>query len=205
MGLDINVLIADWSWLGEAPPRERLSRLRDAWYADETELWDHDASAVEGDFEWPRGPNGAFFAIYEFLYTCGSFKPHFWAGQRWEAVRDHADPLVRIPLDTMLLGLIWDGPDGETQHTDPGFFCDGPDVSYGLLVACSPDSIRELAATWEQVRPRLGGLRKAFDEHAAVPDGWVGDFDRFSSLLEDWGRVLTEAARRGWGVVGLSE
>ncbi len=205
MGLDINVLIADWSWLEEAPPRERLSRLRDAWYADETGLWDHDAPAVEGDFEWPRGPNGTYFAVYEFLRTCGSFKPHFWAGQRWEAVRDHVDPLMRTRLDATLLGLIWRGLDDEAQHTDPGFFCDEPGVSYGLLVARSPDSIRGLAATWEEVQPRLGGLRKAFDEHAADPDGWVGDFDRFTSLLEDWGRVLTEAARRGWGVVGLSE
>ena len=41
--------------------------------------------------------------------------------------------------------------------------------------------------------------------YAAAPGGWVGDFPAFRTLLEDWGRVLTEAARRGWGVVGLSE
>ncbi|WP_413754303.1 hypothetical protein NRF20_42860 [Streptomyces sp. R-74717] len=205
MGLDITVVIVDWSWLGKVPLRERLSRLRDAWYADETGLWDHGAPVAEGDWEWPRGPDGAFFAVYEFLRTFGSFKAHFWAGQRWEYVRDHADPLVRTGLDTLLLGLIWQGPDGEAQHTDPRFFCDDPEVSYGLLVARSPDSVRELAATWEGVRTRLGGLREAFVEHAAVPEGWVGDFDGFADLLEDWGRVLTEAARRGWGVVGLSE
>ena len=79
MGLDITVMIADWSWLGEVPPRERLPRLRNAWYADETGLWDFDAPAVEGDWEWPRGPNNAYFAVYEFRRTCGSFKPHFWA------------------------------------------------------------------------------------------------------------------------------
>lgn len=65
--------------------------------------------------------------------------------------------------------------------------------------------MRELAATWEQVRPRLGELRGAFTEHAAEPGAWVGRFDEFADLLEDWGRVLTEADRRGWGVVGLSE
>lgn len=205
MGLDITVMIVDWSWLGEVPPRERLSRLRNAWYADETGLWDHGAPVVEGDWEWPRGPDSAFFGVYEFLRTCGSFKAHFWAGQRWESLRDHADPLVRTGLDTLLLGLIWDGPDGEAQHTDPGFFHDDPGVSYGLLVARSPDSVRELAAAWERVRPLLGRLRGAFIERAAVPGAWVGDFDEFTDLLEDWGRVLTEAARRGWGVVGLSE
>ncbi|MER5850450.1 hypothetical protein ABT126_26265 [Streptomyces sp. NPDC002012] len=29
MGLDSSVLIADWSWLGEVPPRERLARLHE--------------------------------------------------------------------------------------------------------------------------------------------------------------------------------
>ncbi|MFJ9417319.1 hypothetical protein ACIRPT_24480 [Streptomyces sp. NPDC101227] len=205
MGLDITVMIVDWSWLGEVPSRERLERLRDAWYDDESGLWGHRAAVVEGDWEWPRGPGGGFFAIYEFRRTCGSFKAHFWAGERWESLRDHADPLVRTRLDTFLTGLIWDGLDGEAQHTDPGFFCDDPKVSYGLMVARSPGSVRELVATWEEVRPRLCELRGAFIEHSAVPKGWIHDFDGFNDLLEDWGRVLTEAARRGWGVVGLSE
>ncbi|WJY43279.1 hypothetical protein QT196_39155 (plasmid) [Streptomyces sp. P9-2B-2] len=152
------------------------------------------------------GPDGAFFAVYEFLRTCGSFKPHFWAGERWEPLRDHADPMVRTGLDTLLLGLIWNGSDGEAEHTDPGFFCDDLGFSYGLLVGRSPDSVRELAATWEGVRPRLGGLRGGFDEHAAVPAArWFPDFEAFTDLLEEWGRVLSEAARRGWGIVGLSE
>ncbi|MFD5188196.1 hypothetical protein ACFWMU_08530 [Streptomyces sp. NPDC058357] len=55
MGMDITVMIADWSWLGDVPERERLLRLRDAWYADETGLRDHDAPVVEGDGEWPKG------------------------------------------------------------------------------------------------------------------------------------------------------
>ena len=205
MGLDITVLVADWSWLGEAPPGERLSRLRGAWYADETGLWEHDAPVVEGDWEWPRGPNAAFFAVYEFWRTCGSFKAHFWAGERWESVRDHADPPVRAGLDALLLGLVRGGLDGEAVHVDQGFFRDDPAVTYGVLLARSPDSVRELAAVWEDVRPRLDGLRGAFDEHAAAPGRWVGDFDEFTGLLEAWGRVLSEAARRGWGLVGLSE
>ncbi|MEV7103014.1 hypothetical protein [Streptomyces atroolivaceus] len=55
------------------------------------------------------------------------------------------------------------------------------------------------------VEPLLGGLRPVFAEHAAVPGGWVGEFGEFTALLEDWGRVLAEAARRRWGVVGLSQ
>ncbi|MGW7245398.1 hypothetical protein [Streptomyces decoyicus] len=52
---------------------------------------------------------------------------------------------------------------------------------------------------------RIGGLRGAFDEHANDPRGRVGDFDGFTAPLEEWGHVLTEAARRGWDVVGLSD
>ncbi|WP_406501241.1 hypothetical protein OHA04_17675 [Streptomyces sp. NBC_01590] len=203
MGLDITVLIVDWSWLAEVPERERLSRLENAWDADETGLWDHDAPAVDGDWKWPQGPNSGRFAVYEFLHTLGSYKPHFWATHRWERVRDHADPPVRAGLDSFLLGLIWDGMDGESGRTDVDFFSDDPPGSYGLMIARSPQGVRELVATWEAVRPRLDGLREAFDEHAAVPDGWVRDFDGFARLLAEWGRVLTEAAGRGWGVVGL--
>lgn len=205
MGLDINVLIADWSWLGEVPPGERVSRLRHAWYADETGLWDHDAPAIEGGWVWPQGPHSTSFAGYEFRGTLGSFKAHFWAGERWESVRDHADPSVRAGLDTLLLGLIWGGLDGEAEHIDPGFFCDDPAVTHGVLLARSPRSVRGLAEMWERVRLRLGGLRGAYDEHAAVPQGWVSDFDEFTGLLDDWGHVLSEAAWRGWGIVGLRE
>lgn len=216
MGLDINVLIADWSWLGEMPPRERLPRLRNAWYADETGLWDvgpEAARAVEGDWEWPRGSGGPVFGIYEFRGTLGSFKAHFWAGERWEAVRGHADPVPRSAVDALLLGLIWNGLDGEAEHTDPGFFADpgsprdAPAVPHGVLLARSPDSVRHLAAAWERLRPLLCGLREAFAVRSAQApgDGWVRTFDEFSDLLEDWGRVLAEADRRGWCVVGLSE
>ncbi|MFI1259145.1 hypothetical protein ACH4U6_36165 [Streptomyces netropsis] len=179
--------------------------MRDAWYADETGLWDDDAPVVEGAWVWPGGSSSAFFAVYEFRGTLGSFKPHFWAGERWESVRDHADPLLRARLDTLLLGLVWGGLDGEAEHVDQGFFCDDLAVTRGVLLARSPAGVRELAATSEEVRPWLDGLRGAFDEHAALPGGWVRDFDEFTELLEGWGRVLSEAARKGWGIVGLSE
>ncbi|MEV5727159.1 hypothetical protein ACFV83_06960 [Streptomyces pharetrae] len=204
MGLDITVMIADWRWLAEVPPPERLSRLRDAWYDDETGLWDHDAPAVEGDWVWPRGPHGAHFAVYEFLHTCGSFKAHFWAGQRWEAVRDHVERTLRTELDGFLHGLIRDGPDGEVRRCEPGLLGDGP-AAYGVLLARSPAGVRELAAAWERIRSGLAELRGPFTEHAAVADGWAGDFDAFGRLLTEWGRIVAEAARRGWGLVGLSE
>jgi hypothetical protein len=204
MGLDITVLIADWSWLGAVPVRERLEHLRDAWYDDDTGLWDLDAPVVEAGWVRPRGSGGERFAVYEFPRTAGSFKPHFWAGNRWESLRGHTDPRTRSGLDALLLGLVWQGLDGHADHTDPEVFGDDPSL-YGLLLARSPDRVRELAATWQRVRPALDGLEPAFTAHAADPDGWVGDFGSFRELLDGWGTVVTEAARRGWALAGLSE
>ncbi|MFE1442623.1 hypothetical protein [Streptomyces sp. NPDC058739] len=202
MGLDITVLIADWSWLTEVPPGERLERLRDAWYDDATGLWDPDAPVADSGWVRPRGPG--HFEIHEFRHSAGSFKPHFWAGHRWEALRDHVDPPLRTEVDALLLGLVWPGPDGLAEQTDPDVFGDGPSAR-GLLLARPPGAVRELAECWRRIHPALGGLREAFTEHAADPGGWVGDFDAYRELLQGWGTVVTEAARRGWAVVGLAE
>ncbi|MGW3091781.1 hypothetical protein [Streptomyces sp. NPDC001108] len=213
MGLDITVMVVDWSWLGEVPARERLSRLWRAWDADETGLWDYEAPTVRGDWAWPKGPHSDRFAVYEFLYTLGSYKPHFWVTHHWDHVRDHADPSLRAELDDFLLGLIWDGPDGKSGRTDLEFFAstaaesaDAPPCGTSLLLARSPEGVRELAATWERVHPLLDGLREPFAKHTAAvsSDGRPADFDHgFVHLLTEWARVLTEAADRGWGVVGV--
>ncbi|GAA3010091.1 hypothetical protein JCM13580A_01190 [Streptomyces drozdowiczii] len=203
MGLDLTVLIADWAWLAEAPPRERLPRLRDAWYDDATGLWDGDGPGTDGGWEWPRGPHGARFGVYEFPGTLGSFKPHFWAGEGWEKTREHVDPAVRVEVDALLGGLTWDGPDfdDDEESEDRAFFFPDHD---SVLVACAPERVRDLLATWERVRPRLDAVRAPFDAHAALPDGWIPDSDAFVRLLTDWGEVLAEAARRGWGITGVS-
>lgn len=191
---------------GRAPVKERLARSRDAWYDDETGLWENDGPAGDGGWEWPRGPHRASFAVYEFPGTAGSFKARFWAGERWEKVREHAAPLARAELDMFLGGLIWQGMDGEAEHReDPGFFHDDPAIRYGMLLSPSPDGVRDLLTTWERVRPALDGMREVHDERAAMPDGWISDFASFARLLDSWGHVLAEAARRGWGVVGPSE
>jgi len=199
MGLDLHTLIADWPWLAEVPPGERLARLRDAWYDEGTGLWDYDAAGADGGWEWPRGPHSARFGVYEFPGTAGSFKPHFWAGEGWERTRDHVDPTVRAEVDALLGGLTWDGPDfdDDEESEDHAFF--SPD---SVLVACSPERVRELLATWERVRPRLDELRAPFDEHAIAAG--ISDSDAFVRLLTCWGGVLAEAARRGWGIAGVS-
>jgi hypothetical protein len=52
-------------------------------------------------------------------------------------------------------------------------------------------------------RVKLAELRSAF---AAECEGWAGrldTFEEFTTLLHEWGDVVTEAARRSWGLVGL--
>ncbi|MGQ4487261.1 hypothetical protein LRE75_25505 [Streptomyces sp. 372A] len=201
MGVDLTTLIADWSWLAEVPPPERLERLRDAWYDEATGLWDDTSVTVTYGWEWPSGPHSAYFGVYEFPGTLGSYKPHFWAGEAWEKARDHVGPAVRVELDALLGGLIWNGPDFDDDEPGEGyaFFSGG----HGLLVAKTPEGVRELLATWERLRPRLEELRAPFEEHSAAFR--YTDFDAFVRLLADWGEVLAEAARRGWGIAGVSE
>lgn len=202
MGLNINVLIADPSLLTQVPPQQRASRLYRVLNADETELWDLDAPVVEEGWVWPKGANSDRFAVYEFPGTLGSYKPHFWAGEGWYDIREHLTPSLRAEFDVLMRGILWSGVDGEAHHTDADFF----DVDdRRLLLARSPDSVRELAAVWERVRSRLHQVREPFAK-AALPDtGWIVGFDEFAGLLTNWGHVLVEAARRGWCVVGLSE
>ncbi|MFE7573301.1 hypothetical protein ACFU5Z_01020 [Streptomyces sp. NPDC057521] len=200
MGVDLTTLIADWSWLAEVPPPERLERLRNAWYDDETGLWDYDRDRTDDGWEWPRGPHSALFGVYEFPGTLGSYKPHFWAGEAWEKARDHVDAGLRAELDTLLGGLIWDGPDFDDEEPGEGraFFTGGD----GLLVAQSPQGVRDLLATWERVRPRLDELRAPYEERSEASR--YRTFDAFVRLLTDWGEVLAEAARRGWGIAGVN-
>ncbi|MFJ9418618.1 hypothetical protein ACIRPT_31345 [Streptomyces sp. NPDC101227] len=65
------------------------------------------------------------------------------------------------------------------------------------------DHVPAIAGWWRQAAPRLESLREPFTRHAAEPGGWTTTFALFADLLTDWGEVVTEAERRGWGIVGL--
>lgn len=59
------------------------------------------------------------------------------------------------------------------------------------------------ARAWERGEPFLEELSGPF---AAECEGWAGrpdTFEGFVALLREWGAVVAEAARRGWGLVGL--
>jgi hypothetical protein len=63
--------------------------------------------------------------------------------------------------------------------------------------------VSALAGHWALAEPLLESLREPYGVHAARPGRWIEDFDEFSVLLREWGVVVTEAGRRGWGLVGL--
>ena len=72
-----------------------------------------------------------------------------------------------------------------------------------LLLWCPPDHVPVIAGWWRQAAPQLEVLREPFTQHAAEPGGWITTFESLADFLTDWGEVVTEAERRGWGIVGL--
>ncbi|MEH6375879.1 hypothetical protein V7793_16305 [Streptomyces sp. KLMMK] len=191
MGADITALVVEWAHLETIPVLEREHVLLEA--ADP----DVDDGAVEDGWAWlPPAAEGfpSWCARYEFGGTLGSFKPHFWAGERWEAVREHAPADLRAALDTFLAGLIWDPGNGSDPDEDEA----GPWWAY-----CPPPNVPALAQAWSVAGPRIEELRVPFTVHAAAPGKWVGRFEEFTKLLHGWAEVVEEAHRRGWGLVGL--
>ena len=193
MGLDITALIVGWEHLTETPPGERLRLLKASVLA--LDDWDCDWWG----WAWPSAAPVPWFATYEFKLGLGSFKPHFWAGDAWEDVRDFADPALRAALDGFLAGLVWEGPGGDAVHVDSGVFPDDEQV----LLARTPEAVSDLATLWAAAVPLLDGLREPFNGHAADPGGWFPDFEPFGELARGWGEVVGEADRRGWGLIGL--
>lgn len=130
MGMDLTVLIVDWAHLMEIAPHERLEVLQESAYADD------ESDEVDAGWVWPDEPGRSWLGRYEFGGTLGSYKPHFWAAQAWEDVRDAAGTALRTSLDDFLEALIWWGPEAEsdTDHVDADVFpprtaCGGPDRS----------------------------------------------------------------------------
>ncbi|MBZ4322370.1 hypothetical protein [Streptomyces huiliensis] len=206
MGLDISVLVVDWERVAGFVPGERGERLVDAVYPDECDA-EFFAGLPDG---WVRFPAevAEWSALYEFHSTSGSFKAHFWAGERWEDVREQAVPELRAALDTFLSGLFWDPYDMAVPPAGTG--PDAPGVrelfaehGVGLLVACPPDAVPVLAAAWAVAEPLLDGLDGPHTAHADSPGRWIPDHDAFAVLLREWAEVVREAHALGWGIVGL--
>ncbi|MGC0418092.1 hypothetical protein [Embleya sp. AB8] len=205
MGTDITVLVVDWARVEATPVARRLELLQDAAYAnvpDDADWWE-DLPSGEG---WlpSTAPDADWYAEYVFRLGGGSYKPHFWTGEAWEVVREFVSPAVRAALDTLLSGLVWNGLDGEALHIHPGIVPDGLDpYRPHLHFAVPPRAVLPLAAAWTVAEPQLDTLREPFAAHIDAPGRWIENFEEFEAMVRGWGEVVTECARRGWGIVGL--
>lgn len=122
-------------------------------------------------------------------------------------MRPFVDASVREAVDSFLGGLIWDADQVDVPAASGGeggvFPPAGDRVHPNVLLVCLPEAVAGKARAWERVEPGLEGLRGPF---AVECEGWAGrpdTFEGFVALLREWGGVVTEAARRGWGLVGL--
>ncbi|MGW6316448.1 hypothetical protein [Streptomyces sp. NPDC055099] len=207
MGLDLTLLMADWKYLSAIPVEKRVEALTDASLGPPEFEDEYGRGEWSGGWVWLPDRESAWCAEYDFFTTTGSFRPHARAGDAWDDMRSHADASVREAMDTLLSGLIWDADpaDDPVPTGGGGFFPAATDRwRPRVLVVCPPEALPGKARAWTQVASRLEELRDPF---AAECQGWAGrpdSFEDFTALLREWGDVTTEAAHRGWGLVGLS-
>ncbi|WP_367319010.1 hypothetical protein [Streptomyces sp. HUAS ZL42] len=175
MGEDITVPAVGWGRLESTPVGERLELLEEA-ACPETD-WD-----AEPAWGWviPASPKVPWCGRYEFHSTNGSYKPHFWAGERWDDVRAFGDPVLRDALDGFVLRLIRGGEDADEEVAEGGPFPTDPEPwRPRLLLVCPPDTVRGVAARVgrdrERGRPvRLGPARPALVRTGRRPNPVVG-------------------------------
>ncbi|GAA2091089.1 hypothetical protein GCM10009801_56530 [Streptomyces albiaxialis] len=212
MGLDLTLFMADWDRLRTFPVEDRVDALEDAVWPPGRDIELFEERAGKDGWLWPPddgdgdGDGPAWCAEYSFHSTTGSYIWHARAGDGWDDMRAYAEPSLRAALDTFLAGLIWDAVPEEPgvlreyggvfpAETDPG--------RARLLLFSPPEAQPERARAWERAAPRLDELREPFALECAEWGGRPDTFEEFTVLLGEWGDVVTESARRGWGLVGL--
>lgn len=205
MGLDLTLFMADWEQLSAIPVENRVQALDDTTWPPELDD-EYQRYGLAGGWLWPPNQGSAWCAEYDFFTTTGAYSPHARAGDAWADIRLLVDASVREAMDTFLVGLIWDAdPADDPALTGGGGFFP-PATDRGLrcvLLVCPPEAVPGKARAWERVESHLEELREPF---ATECESWAGrpdTFEDFTALLREWGDVTTEAARRGWGLVGL--
>ncbi|MFD0688811.1 hypothetical protein [Actinomadura fibrosa] len=195
MGYDIAVFIADWAYLEGVPAERRAEVIGNVPYLD-----DDQAYFDLGVGWWPPTRDAEWAAVYEFRYS--KFGRHWGLGDAWEAIRDHAEPGLRDAMDEFLMGLVWEGPEGEAVHVDAGLV---PDEGLNREIVREPGTVAALARAWERAAPGFDALAEPFDRYAAPRGGWVDDWGQFAGTVRGWAEVVTRADRLGWGVIALGE
>ena len=205
MGLDLTLFIADWERLSAIPVANRVEALDDTTWPPDVDDGDQ-RYQLAGGLLWPPDRESAWCAEYDFSTTTGAYSPHARAGNAWGDIRLLVDASVREAMDTFLAGLIWDADpaDDPARTGGGGFFPQATDCGrLRVLLVCPPDAVPGKARAWERAVSHLEELREPF---AAECENWAGrpdTFEDFTALLREWGDVITEAARRNWGLVGL--
>jgi hypothetical protein len=206
VGLDLSLCMADWGRLRAVPVEERIQVLDETMWPSDLDDAYYSAYGSDGGWMWPPGQGAAWCAEYRFFSTSGSYRPHARAGTAWADMRMLADASLREAMDDFLKGLIWDEDPAENpSRTGGGGFFPPPADRWRpyLLLVCPPEAVPGKARAWRQAAPFLEELRGPF---AAECEGWAGrpdTFEEFTTLIREWGDVVTEAAHRGWGLVGL--
>ncbi|MDI3403215.1 hypothetical protein [Streptomyces cavernicola] len=197
MGVGIEVVIVDWPRVESVPVDDREELLIEAAFGEaySDDLFEH-------GWSWPVQPGADWYGRYALRNTLGSYKPHFWAGHRWDHMRDFVEPQVREVLDQFNDALFWHGLE-DTTGARSAFSERTCTWNADLLLWCPPDHVSLIASWWRQAVPHLESLREPFTRHAADPGRWISTFESFADFLTDWGEVVTEAERRAWGIVGL--
>ncbi|MGW7075214.1 hypothetical protein [Streptomyces sp. NPDC054866] len=199
MGVDITVLVVDWAHLKQIPAADRLEVLQESAYSDEDA--DAKSDTAYAGWVWPVEPERRWLGRYEFDGTLGSYKPHFRSANAWDDVRKDVPPAQRTAVDGFLAGLIWSGPDphDEADHTDDGVLPSMVGLwRSGPVIVRAPQTVARLVRTWGSASPVVPQLRELWGVDAPSPS-----FEDFNRLVTEWGEVLGEAHRRGWGVIGL--
>ncbi|MFG3530133.1 hypothetical protein ACGF8B_25830 [Streptomyces sp. NPDC047917] len=205
MGLDITLFMADWEKLSTIPVENRVRALDDTTWPPEVDGYPQ-RNGLAGGWLWPPDRESAWCAEYDFSTTTGAYRPHARAGDAWDDMRPLVDASVREAIDAFLVGLIWDAnpADDPALTGGGGFFPPATDGGRrGILLVCPPEAVTGKARAWKEAVSHLDVLREPF---AAECAGWAGrpdTFEDFTALLREWGAVITTAAHRGWGLVGL--
>ncbi|MFD6463954.1 hypothetical protein ACFWFG_38875, partial [Streptomyces roseolus] len=118
----------------------------------------------------------------------------------WVDIRERTELPTDLvaPLDRFIGRLLIDDPDEETVPC-------GLPPELPLTKACSPREVTELAQVWREYAGRIEELRPAIAAETAEYGCWFSDFDQVAMLLRDWGEIVEEADRRGWGVFYLTQ
>ncbi|WP_199546824.1 hypothetical protein [Streptomyces sp. N35] len=206
MGVCMEVLIVDWTHLRSVPAGQRDRMVEEAAFGPDG-AYDYDPP--EG-WTWPDPDEARWWARYEFVATMTSYKAHFWAGERWEELRPFVDPPLRAALDQFGAPLFWGDhnytllPPPEPPFT-PAIVSRTADwlPRTATLLWLEPEDVTALRRFWVRAEPDLASLRAPFEQHVVEPIGWIEDFASFSRLVAEWGDVVSRAAERGWGIIGL--